>query len=477
MNNLSPPLNAAASDGLRELSETQAGTGGTPFLTGLHEPLGDEATLETLRVDGEIPLSLDGRYLRNGPNPAGAPDPSTYHWFAGAGMIHGIRISEGSAVWYRNRWIRGSEACAVLGEEVPPGRRSRAFDAPNTNVVQIGGRTFALVESGGTPAELGETLETIAHNPFDNTLSGPFTAHPRFDPVTGETHAITYGGGSLDKAWHVVLDANAHVIREEAIAVHGGPMIHDCAITASYVVVLDLPVTFSPEMLKAGSRFPYAWNEARTARVGLLPRKGRGEDIIWVPVDACFVFHPANAFDRPDGKVVVDLVAHQSMFATSRHGPDSASSQLERWTIDPAAGTTTREVLHPATQEFPRYDDRRTAQSYRYIYSVAIAGGDVARWDLADTRLFRHDLQEGTTITRDFGPNRHPGEFVFVPRSAQGAEDDGWLIGLVLDMNDETSELVILNADDFTGPPQAVVYLPRRIPPGFHGNWVPAAPV
>ena len=67
---------------------------------------------------------------------------------------------------------------------------------------------------------------------------------------------------------------------------------------------------------------------------------------------------------------------------------------------------------------------------------------------------------------------RHPGEFVFVPRGAAGAEDDGWLVGLVVDMNDETTDLVILNADDFTGKPQAVIHLPHRVPPGFHGNWV-----
>ena len=54
----------------------------------------------------------------------------------------------------------------------------------------------------------------------------------------------------------------------------------------------------------------------------------------------------------------------------------------------------------------------------------------------------------------------------------EGAEDDGWLIGLVVDMTNETSELVILNADDFTGAPQAVIHLPHRIPPGFHGNWI-----
>jgi len=98
--------------------------------------------------------------------------------------------------------------------------------------------------------------------------------------------------------------------------------------------------------------------------------------------------------------------------------------------------------------------------------------------------LYKHDVEAGTTEIHDFGPNRHPGEFVFVPRTAdetasEGAkgaakEDDGWLIGLMIDMNNQTTELQILNADDFTVEPQAVIHVPHRISPGFHGNWVEA---
>ncbi len=443
-----------------------------PFLTGIHKPMTEEFTLEELRVDGEIPAALTGRYLRNGPNPAAQPDPASYHWFTGAGMVHGIRIEGGKADWYRNRWVRGSEACEVLGEELPPGPRAENNDAPNTNVVGLAGRTFAIVEAGGKPVELGYELNTIAHNPFDDTLAGSYTAHPHHDPVTDEMHAITYRGDEPNKVWHVVLDKDAHVIREEAIAVSDGPSIHDCAITENYVLVFDLPVTFSMKMLLSGYRFPYAWNEAHQARVGLLPRKGSGDSIVWVPVEPCYVFHPANAYETADGKVIVDVVAHETMFAESKRGPDSRKSRMERWTIDPVARTTIRTVIHDHAQEFPRYDERLTTKAYRYAYSVAIPDGASAEWALAETRLFKHDLEKGETAIHDFGAGRHPGEFVFVPRSAESAEDDGWLIGLVVDMNDETTDLVILNADDFTGSPQAVVHLPHRVPPGFHGNWV-----
>ena len=47
-------------------------------------------------------------------------------------------------------------------------------------------------------------------------------------------------------------------------------------------------------------------------------------------------------------------------------------------------------------------------------------------------------------------------------------------MGYVINTNNETTDLVILDAQNFTGPPQAVVTLPHRIPPGFHGNWIPA---
>jgi carotenoid cleavage dioxygenase len=443
-----------------------------PYLSGIHTPMSEEMTLDTLAVTGTIPPQLSGRYLRNGPNPVTAPDPGSYHWFSGDGMVHGLRIEGGQALWYRNRWVRGAEVAAALGEPVPPGPRRDGLDAPNTNVVGIAGRTFAIVEAGGMPTELTDTLETIAHNAFDGTLRNAFSAHPHVDPATGEAHAICYRGDVQDKVWHVVIDAAGRCIREEPIAVSDGPSIHDCAITSNYVLVFDLPVTFSMKTLLAGYRFPYLWNPKHAARVGLLPRAGKAADIVWVPVDPCYVFHPANAFETDDGKVIVDVVAHETMFAESRRGPDSPASRLERWTIDPAVGKTTRTVLLDHDQEFPRYDERRTAAPYRYIYSVALPRAGAVEMAIADTRLFRYDIESGETLTRDFGADCHPGEFVFVPRSDNGAEDDGWLIGLVIDKAADTTALHILNADDFGGAPQAIIHLPHRIPPGFHGNWV-----
>ncbi len=446
--------------------------GDHPFLSGIHTPMASELTLEELDVTGTIPAALTGRYLRNGPNPALPADPASYHWFTGAGMVHGLAIADGKAQWYRNRWVRGTEAAEALGEPVAPGPRQSGFDAPNTNVVGIAGRTWAIVEAGGNPVELSRELETIAHNKFDDTLAHSYTAHPHWDPATGERHAICYVGDEFNTVWHTVLDAKGHVVREEPVAVQHGPSIHDCAITPDHVLVFDLPVTFSMSRMLAGYAFPYAWNDKHRARVGVLGRNAPGESIIWCDVDPCYVFHPANAFVDADGRIIVDVVAHNRMFARSTQGPDSETSAFERWTIDTTTRRVTRTVIDPRAQEFPRYDERLTGKPYRYALTVAVpAGGENILVD-AETRLYRHDLVEGRTEEHDFGPGRHPGEFVFVPRADQGGETDGWYVGLVVDMNDQTTDFVILDAANFTGEPVASIHLPHRIPPGFHGNWV-----
>lgn len=437
-----------------------------PYLTGIHTPMTSELTLQTLPVIGEIPAFLDGRYLRIGPNPAGRPNPARYHWFTGDGMVHGLRIANGQALWYRNRWVRTTAVSNALHEPPAPGPRIAEI-AVNTNVIGHAGRFYALVEAAGTPVELDETLATLAHNPFDGTLDGTYSAHPHRDPQSGELHAICYDYSDQAKVRHVVVGANGQVRRQEPIAVHHGPSIHDCAITEKFVLVFDLPVTFSMPAMLAGYEFPFRWNADHPARVGLLGREAAGETIIWCAVDPCYVYHPCNAFDAPDGTVVVDVSVHNRNGYRDFRGPDAEDIRLERWTIDPARKTVTRAVIDPTPQEFPRCDERRTGLPYRYAYSVGI--------DVPIPRaepLYRHDLHTGAILRHDFGPHHLPGEAVFVPRHADAAEDDGWLLCFVYDLASGTSTLTVLDAANLDGEPAAMVALPARVPLGFHGNWI-----
>ena len=449
------------------IAEPTAATPTNGFLTGAHVPMTEELTIEALPVTGAIPAALDGRYLRIGPNPIAA-DPANYHWFTGDGMIHGLRIESGQALWYRNRWVRSEAVSAALGEPRVEGPR-HIFDTVNTNIFGFAGKTFGVVEAGSTPVEIGETLETLRYTDFGGGLHGSFTAHPHADPVTGELHGVCYEATNPGAIRYLVLTAEGAVRREVTIPVEHGPMIHDCAITRRFAIVLDLPVTLSLPAAMAGESFPYRWNPEHQGRIGLLPHEGNADDIIWCAVDPCYIFHVVNAYDDADGRVVLDAVVHATMFDQSKSGPDSRKSGLERWTIDPATGTVERRVIDATAQEFPRPDERRFGMPYRYAYTVGMGRAFLGN------ALIKHDLESGTRQVRAFPAGQHPGEFVFVPARPDAAEDEGWLIGLVIDMNDETTELVILDAQDIEGAALARVHLPHRVPPGFHGNWIASA--
>ena len=439
-----------------------------PFLSGNFAPVADEQTAFDLNVTGHIPDQLEGRLLRIGPNPVAA-DPATYHSFLGNGMVHGVALRGGRAAWYRNRFVRDDEVVAAKGW--PPVSGPHSEDAigggvANTNVIAHAGKTLAIVEGGNLPVELDGELETVQRTDFAGTLRSGFSAHPKRDPDTGELHAAVYGVG-VERIQYVVVGADGCVRKTVEVPVPGAPMVHDCAITKNYFLLLDLPVVLDRDALESGTRLPYAWHPEYGARIGLLPRDGGAADVIWREVEPCFVFHPLNAFEDAAGRVVVDAVRHPQMFASERYRASEGPPTLDRWTIDPHGGPVKEERLDDRPQEFPRHDERRVGKPHRYGYAVQVGAG--FRFEA----LLKHDLREGRTERHESGPARSFMEPVFVPRTPEAGEDDGWVLAYTYDADTHRSDVVILEARDFTAAPVATIHLPVRVPFGFHGNWIP----
>jgi carotenoid cleavage dioxygenase len=105
------------------------------FRVGNYAPVADELTEFDLAVHGAIPPELEGWYLRNGPNPRAAQG----HWFTGDGMIHGVRIENGRAAWYRNRWVRTDSFDDDFGVYNADGTRNLRASVANTHVVNHAG--------------------------------------------------------------------------------------------------------------------------------------------------------------------------------------------------------------------------------------------------------------------------------------------------------------------------------------------------
>ena len=196
-------------------------------------------------------------------------------------------------------------------------------------------------------------------------------------------------------------------------------------------------------------------------------RETDADAVVWCEVEPCFVFHPLNAYDTGDGRIIADVVRHPQMFASRSSMPNGGPPILVRWTIDPATGSVREDVVSERYQEFPRVDERIVGRPHRFGYGVYSVPGSMYGGTI------KHDLVAGTSELRDHGDGRHPQEAVFVPRTPDAAEDDGWLLSYVHNAADDTADVEIWSAQDFTGDPVARVHLPQRVPYGFHGNWVP----
>jgi carotenoid cleavage dioxygenase len=491
-----------------------------PYLEDFLAPVSAEVTALDLRVTGHIPEHLDGRYLRNGPNPAAEVDPAVYHWFSGDGMVHGVALRAGQARWYRNRWVRSPSVCATLGEPVPGRIDPRAGMlslGANTSVLSHAGRTLALVEGGVANYELTEELDTVGTCDFDGTLAGGYTAHPHRDPHTGELHAVSFSFARGRTVQYSVIDAQGRARRTVDIEVGGSPMMHDFSLTDKYVVIYDLPVTFDamqvlpakmppglalPARLalqsligrvrvpspisarlnrdtKHSDRIPYAWNPHYPARIGVMPRDGGNNDTRWFDIEPCYVYHPLNAYsEMRDGAeiLVLDVVRYSRMFDRDRRGPGESSPTLDRWTINLATGAVATECRDDQSQEFPRINEELLGGRHRFGYTVGfgyLADGA----SQSSTALYKHDYATGSRQVAPTDPDLLLGEMSFVPNPTAGsagpAEDDGILMGYGYHRGADEGQLLLLDAQTLESV--ATVHLPQRVPMGFHGNWAPSS--
>jgi len=456
-----------------------------PFLTGNYAPVHDELDVVDLPVAGEIPDDLEGAYMRNGPNPAF--EPLAYHYpLDGDGMIHAVHLSQGKAR-YRNRYVETAGLKAerragravygsvmhpvpvdpkLVGEDGDPGPfKNGAF----IHVIRHAGQYLAMWEAG--PAyEITEGLDTKGlWKPKGADVPLDVNAHTRLDLDTGELFTMTY---RLEPPYLScrVLDLQGRLVRDIPINLPRPVMMHDFVLTESFIVFFAAPAVFDPSAVRAGGPL-LTWMPDDPTLVVVVPRDDRHAESTWFETPAFWVWHFANAFQK-DGKIVVDYVRHRGLAlqaADYRGRP-----LLFRMEIDPKNATLRELQYDDRVVELPRIDERQSTRAHRFIYAPTRTVA--AATDGAPTlnALMKYDMSSGTGVVRDFGPASEIGEAVFAPHPKGYVEDDGWVMLFVHNRLRDESDLVIIDAQRFTGEPQAVISLPRRVPHGLHGSWFPA---
>jgi carotenoid cleavage dioxygenase-like enzyme len=428
-----------------------------------------------LPVDGVLPPDLQGTLVRIGPSASGEGDD--------AGALHSVELRDGTAVHYL-----------------------ASPSSANANVFWHAGKVLALAESG-LPQQFSRLLEP---EEFEGGLQVPIASHVRHDAADGSRVLFGVERGTEEAPPFLRLgewDATGALIHHRQVELERCTWQHDLGVTGGHLVFIESPTAFS-EALYGGEigepeeeegresvPVPFVWEAGAPGWVGVLARGGGGDQAVrWARLDPCLVTHVLHAYDDGDtGAVVLDVCRYEVPEAgqpvdldSSVIGPDGIGMSLvagglpilERWRIE--GERLERTQLDDRFVEYPTSDPTCAAGPYRYGYAVELAPNydrSVDR-DVDHVGLLRFDMDRRDVTAWNPGPHRTASEPLFV-RAADGRSDDeGWLLTVVYDAAQGSSDLYVLDASSFgRRGPQAVVHLPTwaSLPFRSHGTWIEAA--
>ncbi|KAL6763315.1 carotenoid cleavage dioxygenase [Haematococcus lacustris] len=468
-----------------------------------------------LPVEGILPPELQGLFMRNGPNPYFKP-LGKLHWFDGDGMVHSVRVKGGHAS-YANSYIKTTrlqqekeaqkpmflkmgdlhgtrglllvlldKAKAVVGSILT----GEGTGTANTSLVYHARRLLALHE-GDLPYMLRvlcngvvETVGRLTLKDGNAAYPGPFTAHPKLDPKTGEMFFFGYSFDAKPYFRAGMVAASGEVSRQWVIDVPYPVMAHDCGMTEKYAVLLHLPLCFDPKQLAMGDNLPVVFKPNKRARIGLLCRDmpGCGCDVEnpnakpapvqWFELPAFFAFHTANAWEDEDGRVHLVLCTYPKFDFDfeKKHKcevPDDLKPRLVHYVMDPASGTHASHQVSGVHCDFPMVNPAHACYTTRYAWGATWGLSGIAKFDLATPAG-----QDACVALIKYPEGCEGGEAYFQPRHDEPAmcqgEDDGFLLVYVYDPTLDTSTMNVYDAKTMDPEPLARVRLPRRVPHGFH---------
>lgn len=428
-------------------------------------PVTEEVTVSDLKVEGTIPPDLNGYYYRNGPNSWKGPSK---HFFFGDGMIHGVKLEDGQAKWYRNRYVQtpflyGNSSNFKTAMDP-------AANQSNVSVIYHGGKLLSLGEAG-LPYEMNhEDLSTKAPHDYQGQLAGAMTAHPKIDPISGELFFFGYNAVKPYLTYYRV-DTAGNLVQKEILETAGPALMHDFAMTENYVVFMELPIVFSWMSMITGEALPFVWDKSAASRIGVMPKKGSSNDLKWFDVDPAFVFHVMNAHENGDD-VLLDVARYDQLWVNGS-SDFNYPAKLSRYTLGMKTGSVNLQQVGPQRMEFPQINRNLMGRNYRYGYSlgVVILGTGSNRHESIGS-ILKHDVLSGEVETFTLDEGVVPGEPFFVPSREGGNEDDGYVLSYVYTPQTHSTALWIMDAHNIENV-LAKVQLDARVPQGFHGLWLP----
>jgi carotenoid cleavage dioxygenase-like enzyme len=446
-------------------------------------------------ISGTIPPTIRGSLYRNGPARLERGGVRMGHWFDGDGAILAVHFNHtGATATYKYVQTAGYQAESTANQLLysnygmtAPGKFwEKPFkpvkNAANTSVLALPDKLLALWE-GGKPHSLDlNTLETIGEDDLQGLTPGkPYSAHYKRDPNTGEifNFGITPGRNATLNLYKS--NATGKIIKQAAHKINGVPLVHDFVLAGQYLLFFISPVRLSLALALLGLKSfgeAMTWQPQKGTQIIVINRETL-EIVSRTEAEAWYQWHFANGYVDGSGIVFVDIARYED-FQTNQYLAEvatgvthtAAKSHLSRVQLNPEIGKVISiEKILDYQCEFPTVPPEDVGKASRYTYLSTMQPGTNIGGELLNA-IARYDHRTNSLTIAEVGDHRYPSEPIYVP----DAEDiwRGWVITVVYDGNNDTSEVWIYNSDGLNDEPVCKLTLPSVIPPGFHGTWKPA---
>ncbi len=492
-----------------ESSPSQRGFDETHWMAAMDADPGDLDLGVTLAdVQGAVPGALQGQTLvMNGPARMFLGGRRA-HPFDGHGYVRALRFGA-DGLRLRARFVKTAPFTAehhadgliYRGLATNPSddpRTNRKATGPknvaNTTVTPWGGQLLAGWE-GGVPHALDPvTLETLGPMDFGGVLADQAVlAHMKLDRRRGRLITVSPALSMDTQLTFREFAKDNTLASERTFRVRGAMMIHDFALTDRFYVVgenalaIDLKAFLRFKRGKATMMEAIASDSSKDGAWWLIPRDDPEAPAVRIPVDhPMLALHYANAYDQPDGTVVLDSCTFEKMVFGREFGyagvhadlnpftdANPPCQSLQRTLLDPVTGGL--ETLPPSAHavDFPRIHPDLDGQAASL---VATAGCSVKG------QTFPFDM---IAVYNQSDPGRPPnswkappGTFVGEPvlASSPGSLDERetWIVVALTDGVRGATHVCVFDPNQVSAGPVANIQLPKMLPYGFHGTMLPA---
>lgn len=484
---------------------------------GLFQDIEFEHDFQPLEIEGKIPKDIQGTLFQNGPGLFGSKDERYGHVFDSDGLIRGVRITEGKA-WGAARLVQtealvkerkanrmlytgiGTDAKGLepFKEKIKQMRQGKSLAKNNANVsVLMWQKRLLALNEASLPTEINpETLETLGETSLGGIIKGGFCAHPHWVSENQCGYSFGVNTESINTYLEVYeLPKTEPCKKISRIKLDSRPVgyMHDFIATPNYLVFfippVHLPLYRWPEFMMGKAIYPLIeWREKLGTEIIILPLNDLDNPIRF-KTDPFFQVHFSNAYEVGEQEIIVDYLSSPDLYpyymvdrwskghssrsiAEDQVNRKAESSVLKRATINLTTKSFSSEVLWNEFCEFPKIHPAHQGSKHQYVYMLTNFDSHSA-FSPMFSHIMKLDVDSGRSSHVSLGDEQFPLEPIFIRKNDSEKEDEGYLLSMTYDGNNNKSYLAIIDAQNLEAGPLAKIHFSQALPISFHGIWCP----